>query len=126
MNRRGNFLLSAEILLGNIIAGLLLSRFRKLVPVKKVKETDRSFSFYHPKPSYRHHIVIIPKKAIRSFSRISKGDFDYIEDMMKLAQEIVKEKGWERSDCRMIINGGSNQKVNQLHLHLISGKKKVR
>lgn len=123
---RSNFLSSAESLLGNIVAKLLLSGFKKVVPIKRAKETDMSLAFFHPRPSYIHHIVIIPKKAIRSFSKVSKGDFDYVKDMMKLAQEIVGERGWERSDYRLVINGGSNQKVKQLHLHLISGKKKVR
>ncbi|WP_223292252.1 HIT domain-containing protein [Salipaludibacillus neizhouensis] len=37
-----------------------------LLPVKKVIETERVLAFYHTRPKFEAHIVVIPKKHIPS------------------------------------------------------------
>lgn len=47
---------------------------------------------------------------------------EYVTAAFVVAQEIVKEKGWDQTDYTTVTNGGSRQEVAQLHFHLGSGK----
>ncbi len=35
-----------------------------ILPLKRIKETPQVLVFYHPKPTYANHILIVPKKDI--------------------------------------------------------------
>lgn len=109
--------------LGDLIVGLAFGKFSKFLPVKIVKETDRVIAFWHPKPFWEKHILIVPKKAIKNLTSLAPEDVPYIEEVYKIAQEIVKEFGWDKTDYFLLTNGGSRQEVNQLHFHLGRGKK---
>lgn len=36
------------------------------IPVKHLRETDSLLAFFHPKPPYPFHVIIMPKIAIRA------------------------------------------------------------
>jgi hypothetical protein len=38
------------------------------IPVKRLRETDSLVVFFHPKPAYPFHVILLPKKGIHSFS----------------------------------------------------------
>jgi len=106
--------------LGEIIIGIAFGKLSKLLPVEKLKENKFAIAFKHPKPTYKIHILIVPKKTIRNMSELNSKDFVYIKNIFKISQEIIKDLGLENKNYRIIINGGENQKVKQLHFHLIS------
>jgi len=107
---------------GAIIVGFAFSRFSKLLPVKKVHQTDKVVAFWHPKPSWEKHIVIVPKTPIRDLLNVNEAQCDYIAGCMVVAGEIVKKFGWEKKRWSVVVHGGSGQKVKQLHFHLNCGK----
>lgn len=108
---------------GGLIVGLAFGKFSKALPVKKIKETDKVIAFWHPKPYWEKHILIVPKKPIRKISALKKDDFKYIEECMFMTKKLVNKLDWEGPGYTVLINGGKRQEVNQLHFHLISGKK---
>jgi histidine triad (HIT) family protein len=108
--------------ISSIILGVAFGKFSKLLPVKRVKETDLVLAFWHPRPSWEKHIVVVPKKAIKNLSCLSGGDLKYIQDIYRVARDIVKENGWEEGEYTLIVNGGRRQKIGQLHFHLGYGK----
>lgn len=108
--------------IGDLIVGLAFGKFSKLLPVKKVKETDKVIAFWHPKPFWEKHIVLVPKKAIKSLTSLTSGDSKYISEIYLVAKEIVQELGWDKDGYTILINGGSRQEVGQIHFHLQSGK----
>ena len=112
----------AKTPLGEIIVGIAFGKLSKLIPVDRVKETDKVLAFYHPKPYWENHILLVPKKSIKSLDKISDSDLSYIEEVFRVAQEIILEKGWDKSDYQIITNGGSRQEIAQLHFHLAQGK----
>lgn len=104
--------------LGELIVGVAFGKLNKLLPVERIKENKYVLAFKHPKPAYKIHILIIPKKAIKNLSSLK--NYKYIEEVFKTAQELVDELDLENKNYRIITNGGENQKVKQLHFHLIS------
>ena len=112
----------AKTPIGDLIVGLAFGKFSKLLPVKKVKETDKVIAFWHPKPFWQKHILIVPKKAIKKLTVITEDDLEYIDEVFRVSREIVEKLGWEKEKYSLLVNGGKRQEVNQLHFHLASGK----
>ena len=108
--------------IGELIVGLVFEKFSKLLPVKVVKETDKVIAFWHPKPFWEKHIVIVPKKVIKSLVSISPGQIEYISEVYTVAKQIVEDLNWEKAGYTISINGGKKQEVSQIHFHLQSGK----
>src|SRR5581483_3646436 len=107
---------------GDLIVGLALGKFNKLLPVMRVKETDKVIAFWHPKPFWEKHILIVPKKSIKKLTSLKEEDLKYIDEVFVIAKEIVEELGWEKNGYTLLVNGGTRQEVNQLHFHLASGE----
>lgn len=92
------------------------------ITVEKVRETERVLAFYHTKPNWTVHIVIIPKQHITRFIEVE--NMGIIKEIFQIAQDIIKEKGLAESNYKIITNGGSFQDSQHLHFHLVSGKPK--
>jgi len=90
------------------------------VAVEKIKETERVLAYYHTKPNWTVHIVIIPKQHVARLVELQ--DMSVIQEIFEIAQEIIKEKGFADSNYKIITNGGSFQDSQHLHFHLVSGK----
>lgn len=112
----------AKTPIGDLIVGLAFGKLSGLLPVKRVKETDKVIAFWHPKPFWEKHIVIVPKKAITKITALKPGDMEYIDEVYVVAKGIVEDLGWEKDGYTILANGGARQEVNQLHFHLSSGK----
>lgn len=112
----------AKTPLGDLIVGIAFGKLSSLLPVKKVKETDKVLAFWHPKPYWEKHILIVPKKAIKKITSLTNEDYEYMNEAFVVAKEIVEELRWEKEGYSLLVNGGKRQEVNQLHFHLNSGK----
>ena len=106
-----------------MIAGWSFARMSRVLPVKRLYETQRVLAFYHPRPSYPVHVLIVPKQAIKSFLDLGGPDRVVMEDVVKVAQQLVRELKLEEQGYRLIVNGGPYQDVGQLHFHLVSGSR---
>lgn len=90
--------------------------------VKKISETKNVLAFYHTKPSWTTHIVIVPKKHIKSFT---KAHVLILEEILSVAQNIIRSLKLDKTNYKLIVNGGSFQDSGHLHFHLVSGKRNV-
>lgn len=75
-------------------------------------------AFYHPKPAYKFHVLLVPKKAIISLKEFDAHDAAFITDLYSIVQSLVDE--FQLSAYRLIVNGGEYQDFPQLHFHLVS------
>jgi histidine triad (HIT) family protein len=91
------------------------------LPVQRLRETDTLLAFYHPRPAYRLHILIVPKRAAASLLELGPGDAAFLADLVAVTQSLVREMGLEETGYRLVANGGPYQELPQLHFHLISG-----
>jgi histidine triad (HIT) family protein len=112
---------SSKTAIGSKVVGLVFSKGSKILPVKKVKENKKVVAFWHPKPFWEQHIVIVPKKSIKSVSTLSKETSEYISEVFLVASSIVKKLEWDKDEYSITVNGGKRQEVNQIHFHLHKG-----
>jgi histidine triad (HIT) family protein len=91
------------------------------IPVNRLHETPTLMAFYHPKPSYPFHVLILPKRAIADVTTLSSTDADFMVELFDTVRRLVEQFGLEAPGYRLITNGGAHQDVPILHFHLISG-----
>ena len=75
-------------------------------------------AFYHPKPSYTFHVLLVPKKSVLSLKDFDSKDSAFLTDLYSTVQNLVEE--YHLAAYRLIVNGGDYQDFPQLHFHLIS------
>ena len=88
------------------------------IPVKRLRETDTLVAFFHPKPSYPFHVLLVPKKAVASLQEFDSTDTAFLADLYSTVQSLVKK--FQLPAYRLVVNGGEYQDFPQLHFHLIS------
>lgn len=113
----------AKTPIGDLIIGLSFGKLSRFLPVKKLVETDKVVAFWHPKPLYQKHILIVPKKSIKTLTSLKNEDMECIVNVFSVAKELVKKFDMEKEGYTLLTNGGKTQEVNQLHFHLISQAK---
>jgi histidine triad (HIT) family protein len=69
------------------------------------------------------HLLIVPRKHIRSLNDLKEKDKDIISNMVVRAKEMAKEHSIAQSGYRLLFNveRGGGQVVFHLHLHLLGG-----
>jgi histidine triad (HIT) family protein len=78
------------------------------------------------KDAYPHapvHLLIVPRKHIRSVNDLADEDREIISEMIIRAREIAREVGIDTSGYKLLMNveRGAGQVIFHLHLHLIGG-----
>lgn len=101
--------------------------FKKIIdrqiPAQIVYEDDRSLAFRDINPQAPTHIVIIPKKELRSIADADDADEQLLGHLLlvvrKVAEQLQIKQGY-----RTVINCGpdAGQTVDHLHLHLLAGR----
>jgi histidine triad (HIT) family protein len=100
------------------LIGWIFTHMSFVIPVKRLRETETLMAFYHPKPSYKFHVLLVPKKAVASLKDFDSKDSMFLSDLYSTVQSLVEE--YQLSAYRLIVNGGGYQDFPQLHFHLIS------
>lgn len=96
------------------------------IPAQKVYEDESVVAFKDLSPKAPVHVLIIPKKHIRSVAKFKADDKElaahiFVDVVPKLAAELgVSDGGF-----RLVMNTGKNggQSVHHLHVHLLGGRK---
>ena len=56
------FLRPARSRPGRKLVGWMFTDMSFAIPVKRLRETEMLLAFYHPKPSYPLHVLLVPKQ----------------------------------------------------------------
>jgi len=91
-----------------------------IIPSKHIRETDTLTAFFHPKPSYKFHIIILPKKPYRSIVNLGSENKELLSDLIEMVKDLINEYKLEDKGYRLITNGGKYQEIKYLHFHLVS------
>ena len=86
--------------------------------VNLLHETEYLVAFWHPRPSYEVHLLLVPKRPFKTLLDVPVGD-PFTADLWAVAQLLVRELKLEESAYRLVSNGGAYQDVPHLHFHLI-------
>lgn len=88
------------------------------IPVKIVHETKNILAFYHTKPSYPLHIIVIPKVHIPDLITCIEDHKSIIDEMMNVLKIVIKKTIREHKKCRLTTNFGQYQHTKHLHWHI--------
>lgn len=105
---------------GRRLTALVFAKMDFLIPVKRLRDTPNWLAFYHPRPAYPLHILIVPKRKIAGLQEITDSDKDLLFELFQIVQSLVSELNLVPAGYRLVINGGKNQDIPLLHFHLIS------
>ncbi|MCD4721753.1 MAG: histidine triad nucleotide-binding protein [Desulfobacula sp.] len=96
------------------------------VPTRFLYEDDDYVVFRDIKPAAKVHLLLVPKKHIRSINDLQKEDESIISGLFMLARDMAKDQGVNNSGYKLLFNveKGGGQVIFHIHLHLISGWKK--
>ena len=96
----------------------------KEIPAKIVFEDEKCLAFHDINPQAPTHILIIPKKEIRSMAEVTPEDSALLGHMMSKAADIAREIGVAERGYRLVVNTNQwgGQTVYHLHIHLLSGR----
>ena len=102
------------------LIGWIFAHMSFAIPVKRLRETATLMAFYHPKPTYPFHVLLVPKKAVASLKELDPTDTVFLTDLYSTVQNLVNEFQLAEGAYRLIVNGGEVQDFPQLHFHLVS------
>lgn len=100
------------------LIGWIFEHMSFAIPAKRLRETETLMAFYHPKPSYDFHVLLVPKKAVKSLQDLDLKDSDFLTELYSTVQSLIDE--FQLPAYRLIVNGGEYQDFPQLHFHLVS------
>lgn len=88
-----------------------------------VHEDEKMVVFKDINPKAPVHLLIVPKKHIKSINQLTEKNRDLISQMIFLAKKLAKEEGIAEKGYRLTFNvgRGGGQLIDHLHLHLMGG-----
>ena len=95
-----------------------------IIPSTKVYEDETVYAFRDIDPQAPEHVLLIPKKHIKSIMEIAPEDAALVAHMFEAAQIIAKDLGIAEDGFRTVFNTGKNgqQTVPHLHMHILGGR----
>ena len=120
MISRWLFLLSRKPLV-HVLVRWGFGHLSAFLPVHRIATTARVIAFYHPRPAWSPHILLVPKCGIPSFVALRPKDTEIVVEVIRLATEIVATYAPATAPAVLLVNGGAYQDVGQLHFHLTWG-----
>ena len=96
------------------------------IPTEFLYEDDILVVFRDINPHAPVHILIVPKKHIRSINDLTENDNKIISHMIIVGKDIAQKESVNSSGYKLLFNveRGGGQVIFHLHLHLIGGWKK--
>lgn len=95
---------------------------RREIPAAVVYEDDRLLAFEDIRPRAPVHLLVIPKRHVRSLDEAD--DRDLLGDIALLGARLARERGVADSGYRFLtnVNRDGGQLVFHLHFHVIGGR----
>lgn len=94
------------------------------IPANIVFENEYVLAFKDINPAAPIHILVVPKKEIKTLNDICEEDAIYLNNIFFAIKSIAKEQNFDEEGYRVINNcnkfGG--QEVYHLHFHILAGE----
>ena len=89
-------------------------------------ENENLVVFRDINPHAPVHLLIVPKRHIRSINDLTDADDAILAEMIMIAKQMAKEEKVNASGYKLLFNveKGGGQVIFHLHLHLIGGWRK--
>ena len=95
------------------------------IPTEFLFENDKVVVFKDIHPIAPTHLLIVPKKHIRSINDLKEDDARIVSDMIMVAKNTAQKVSVSKSGYKLFFNveQGGGQVIFHLHLHLVGGWK---
>jgi len=96
------------------------------IPTEFLYQDDKLVVFRDINPHAPVHILIVPKKHVRSINDLTENDREIISHMIMVGKDIAQKESVNSSGYKLLFNveRGGGQVIFHLHLHLIGGWEK--
>lgn len=103
---------------------IFLRIIRREIPAQIEYEDEDVIAIKDINPQAPVHILIIPKKRIRTLNDVAEEDIPLLGKMTYVAVQIAMEKGIAETGYRLVwnCNRDAGQSVFHIHLHLLGGR----
>lgn len=101
--------------------------FKKIIdreiPADIVYEDEHCLAFKDISPQAPIHVLVIPKKEIKSIADLGDDDFELAGHLIRTIRNLANQLGLENG-YRVVANTGDEggQSVDHLHFHLLGGR----
>ena len=94
------------------------------ITAKKVYENEHIIAFNDIDPKAPVHILVIPKKHIRSINELNSSDINLAGEIILAAKKIAKDQGVDSKGFRVVFNTNDDggQTVYHIHMHIMGGR----
>ena len=94
------------------------------IPASKVYEDDQLLAFNDINPQAPMHVLVIPKAHLATANDLSENHDNMVGAMVRRAAAIARERGYDGSGFRTVVNcnAQAGQTVFHLHLHVLGGR----
>jgi histidine triad (HIT) family protein len=95
------------------------------IPSEILYRDEKVVAFRDINPQAPIHLLIVPRKHIKSPAELSEVDRPIIGQMVAVAHQLAVKEGIAEKGYRLAMNCGEwgGQVVPHLHLHLLGGRK---
>jgi len=96
---------------------------KKEIPAEILFESNNVIAFKDVNPIAPVHVLVIPKKHIKSVAELQEEDASLMGEIILSARKIAEDLGISQNGYKLLIRVGKygGQEVDHLHLHLIGG-----
>lgn len=103
---------------------LFLKIIDREIPAEIIYETDEVLAFRDINPQAPVHVLIIPKRHIRTINDIDPSDEVLVGKLFSAAKDIAAKEGLSEDGYRVVMNcnAGAGQTVFHIHLHMLGGR----
>ncbi len=86
-----------------------------------VMETEDLIAFRDLHPQAPTHILVVPRRHIRTLNDLTPADAGLLGKMVLAGQQIARQEGIAEAGYRLVMNcnQGGGQTVFHIHLHLL-------
>ena len=97
----------------------------KEIPADIIYEDNDFLAFKDINPQAKVHVLVIPKKEIKSLNDVSEEDIMLLGKLQLLISKLAKDLGIADNGYRVIsnVNGDGGQEVYHIHYHILGGDK---
>ncbi|MEZ5287653.1 MAG: histidine triad nucleotide-binding protein [Vicinamibacterales bacterium] len=94
------------------------------IPASKVFEDDLLVAFDDINPQAPMHVLIVPRRHVATLNDLAPEHDALVGAMARRAAAIARERGFDQSGFRTVINcnAQAGQTVFHLHMHVIGGR----
>ena len=106
------------------MSSLFTKIINREIPADIVYEDNDVIAFNDINPQAPIHILVVPKKEIRTLNDVSDDDKEIIGKIFIVAKKIAKKLNIDKTGYRTIFNCNEHggQPVYHIHLHLMGGR----